>query len=419
MNDAGIRRETPTQKTGNFGFKLTQGMPLSAKNSSTSPIKILVSMGDTTSTRFKKIGGAKEHNKSIEKDLSSFLVKKPSAGLVNLKMGRNAIDTRGYSFDQDTKTTASIPLGAIKQRRNSSKGLEKIEKMEKNEKPREKSSSQKTKPYFTSELMSFSKRNNDLKSAGKPKIKTSAGFIGFGDTKETTKKGQSASKPKFTSTEVNGISIKTSSKISMGGGLLSPKKTDLSSVVTQVSEDDMNRLGGIYAEEPKQLTEEELKAEHNLMPKKLHKKDYLQANLPYYVGGVLVFFHEPKKDYFATLYKEHFRHTFASLKFCKGLVPATSAELSTKIRHYQSKVPNKHSKSLILDLDETLIHCVTAAGQPADIYLPIKFPNGDTVKVREADPGTDKHSAFRHKVLGTDVAAVRGHNLHGFKQLLR
>lgn len=62
-------------------------------------------------------------------------------------------------------------------------------------------------------------------------------------------------------------------------------------------------------------------------------------------------------------------------------MPCTSSELALKQRHYPVKSIGLNKRSLVLDLDETLIHCVTAAGQSADIYLPIKFPSGDTVKV--------------------------------------
>jgi hypothetical protein len=391
-------------------------MPLSAKHAAQSPIKIFVSMADPTSTRVKKSGPTKDHNKSNDKDLSAFLVKKPSAGLVNLKLGRNVTETRGYSFDQDVKNTASLPLGMVKARRNSSKGSEKLEKTDKS---KDKSLSQKAQPYFSQELMSFGKRKNDSGSAVKSKLKVSGGFINFNETKESQRKGLSASKPKLLSSEPIGITLKNHPKISIQGGSFSPKKTDLSSMVTQLSEEEMNKLGGIYAEEPKELTEEEILAEQFLIPKKLHRRDYLQAKLPYYTGGVLVFFHEAKKDYFATLYKEHFRHTFASLKFCKGLVPATTAELAPKQKHYAQKSSNKHSKCLVLDLDETLIHCVTAVGQPADIYLPIKFPNGDTVKVSPSNLGSNQRAAVCGEVPGADVQTLRGVRVHGFEQLLR
>ena len=94
---------------------------------------------------------------------------------------------------------------------------------------------------------------------------------------------------------------------------------------------------------------------------------------------MLLFFHDHRKDYFATLYKEHFRHTFFSLKFCKTLPPVSDSDVLSKQKHYPRR--GDHKRVLVLDLDETLIHCVTAAGQSADVYLPIRFPSGETIKV--------------------------------------
>ena len=37
----------------------------------------------------------------------------------------------------------------------------------------------------------------------------------------------------------------------------------------------------------------------------------------------------------------------------------------------------KDKKTLILDLDETLIHCNDDPTEPGDVILPIKYENGD------------------------------------------
>lgn len=152
--------------------------------------------------------------------------------------------------------------------------------------------------------------------------------------------------------------------------------------------------------------------------KKGSKKDYLQAKLAYYVGGLILFFHDSKKDYFGTLYKEHFRHTFVSLKFCRGLTGFSDAEIATRAKMYPPK--HGHKRVLVLDLDETLIHCVTAAGQSADLYLPIKFPSGESVKVgRIGYEGSDKYPASRPGLPGADGSHLRGDSFHCLEQLLR
>lgn len=39
-----------------------------------------------------------------------------------------------------------------------------------------------------------------------------------------------------------------------------------------------------------------------------------------------------------------------------------------------------NKKTLVLDLDETLIHCNESTAIPADVILPIKFPTGEIVE---------------------------------------
>ena len=41
---------------------------------------------------------------------------------------------------------------------------------------------------------------------------------------------------------------------------------------------------------------------------------------------------------------------------------------------------SKFSKTLVLDLDETLIHCNENSSIPGDVILPIKFPTGEIVE---------------------------------------
>lgn len=38
-------------------------------------------------------------------------------------------------------------------------------------------------------------------------------------------------------------------------------------------------------------------------------------------------------------------------------------------------------KTLVFDLDETLIHCNESANVPSDVVLPIKFPSGEVIEV--------------------------------------
>jgi len=39
-------------------------------------------------------------------------------------------------------------------------------------------------------------------------------------------------------------------------------------------------------------------------------------------------------------------------------------------------------KTLIFDLDETLIHCNESTAIPSDVLLPIRFPHGEIIEVK-------------------------------------
>lgn len=41
-------------------------------------------------------------------------------------------------------------------------------------------------------------------------------------------------------------------------------------------------------------------------------------------------------------------------------------------------------KTVVFDLDETLIHCNESAGIASDVIIPIRFPNNEVVDVRAA-----------------------------------
>ena len=45
------------------------------------------------------------------------------------------------------------------------------------------------------------------------------------------------------------------------------------------------------------------------------------------------------------------------------------------------KDKDRGKKTLVLDLDETLIHCNTNGVDKTDVVLPIKFPTGERIEV--------------------------------------
>jgi Dullard-like phosphatase family protein len=85
-------------------------------------------------------------------------------------------------------------------------------------------------------------------------------------------------------------------------------------------------------------------------------------------------------DYFCQIYKEHLIQSFQALTFCKYLRPVDPKMLAQKKVFLPKKPAHKDKKSIIFDLDETLIHCNESADIPSDVVLPIRFPHGEIIE---------------------------------------
>jgi hypothetical protein len=59
----------------------------------------------------------------------------------------------------------------------------------------------------------------------------------------------------------------------------------------------------------------------------------------------------------------------------RSLIYLLKNSVSLNIHYFSAK------KILVLDLDETLIHCSDSNSEPADIVIPISFPTGDIIDV--------------------------------------
>ena len=55
-----------------------------------------------------------------------------------------------------------------------------------------------------------------------------------------------------------------------------------------------------------------------------------QIDYGYYYNGVNKYYKSNEKEYFANLYKDHFKHTYISLQFCKNLKPPSKKDLILK-----------------------------------------------------------------------------------------
>lgn len=88
-------------------------------------------------------------------------------------------------------------------------------------------------------------------------------------------------------------------------------------------------------------------------------------------------------SYFKKLFRTHFIQTIQCLKFCETLMPPSDSDLRKKMVDFPKKQQHRYHKTLVFDLDETLIHCNTQNGEEklkGDKIIEIKFPNNDIVK---------------------------------------
>ncbi|CAD8147854.1 unnamed protein product [Paramecium pentaurelia] len=108
----------------------------------------------------------------------------------------------------------------------------------------------------------------------------------------------------------------------------------------------------------------------------LNKISETQPNEPflYYISTVIQAIKSKKPTELDELIKEHFSQTYQGLIYANRLV----------IQFDPNKViylpKSNHLKTIVFDLDETLIHCNSNLSIQGDIILPITFPNNETIQ---------------------------------------
>lgn len=85
-------------------------------------------------------------------------------------------------------------------------------------------------------------------------------------------------------------------------------------------------------------------------------------------------------EYFSKIFRDHFTQTFQALNFCKYLKPVDQKELTKKKVYLPKRETHRDKKTIIFDLDETLIHCNENTSMASDVVLPIKFPGGEVIE---------------------------------------
>jgi hypothetical protein len=83
------------------------------------------------------------------------------------------------------------------------------------------------------------------------------------------------------------------------------------------------------------------------------------------------------------IYREHLYQTFLAIKFVKTLPQADLRQISSKKVILPRRLGYESKKTIVFDLDETLVHCVEEDKMRfADVVLPIRFPTGEVIKVK-------------------------------------
>ncbi|EGR33687.1 NLI interacting factor-like phosphatase family protein, putative [Ichthyophthirius multifiliis] len=84
------------------------------------------------------------------------------------------------------------------------------------------------------------------------------------------------------------------------------------------------------------------------------------------------------EDYFNNIYLEHFIQSFHALQFCTSLQQVNQEVLESKMVDLPKK--GNKQKTIVFDLDETLIHCNENQDVQSDITIQIKFPNQEVIE---------------------------------------
>ena len=103
----------------------------------------------------------------------------------------------------------------------------------------------------------------------------------------------------------------------------------------------------------------------------------------YYISKLLDSLLLRNNEFYSKPYIEHFSLTCQSVLYVKELVPPPldCEELTSRFVNLPEKSDKK--KTLIFDLDETLVHCSTEKVEGSDITLLISLKDGKLVKVRK------------------------------------
>lgn len=143
----------------------------------------------------------------------------------------------------------------------------------------------------------------------------------------------------------------------------------------------------------------------------------------FYMQKLEVSFKECAEDEQSVLFRQHFKQTIQTL--------AMLANIGDSVKPYEDKQrvllpPLKKTstsgspdmKTIIFDLDETLIHCNEDQESACDTRVPVHFPTGEFTEVSRAHPGRHQHPPLRALHPRAALAVLRDRCLHRLARLL-
>ncbi|CAD8045533.1 unnamed protein product [Paramecium sonneborni] len=84
-------------------------------------------------------------------------------------------------------------------------------------------------------------------------------------------------------------------------------------------------------------------------------------------------------DSLSQLYRDHALQTYNSISFCLNQTVPSDSIIEKKLVNLPQR-NTKFRKTVVFDLDETLIHCNENQNIKSEVCIPITFPSGDTVQ---------------------------------------
>ncbi|KAL4505421.1 hypothetical protein ABPG72_002483 [Tetrahymena utriculariae] len=125
----------------------------------------------------------------------------------------------------------------------------------------------------------------------------------------------------------------------------------------------------------------------NSNPNNSNKKHFVSKSydkqhpeIQYYHHGLMKAFKTPyPMDQMSILFRQHFLQTCQGVLYSNLARPVNPKDLVTKKVQLGPRNP-KYKKTLIFDMDETLIHCNESASTPSDVIIDVRFPTGEYIQ---------------------------------------